>query len=101
MTRTASTAPPASCAAPVWFDDHWRLVVLDQQGNLFMLCPRDHHDLVCFYVRPAGFSELRGSCVPLGADLLPPPPAEQRDADVAAVVRSLLGSYGGQDSADH
>lgn len=54
------------------------------------------HLHVFFFARPAGFDQLRGTCLAIWDDLLPPVPAEQREADAAAVARSLASSYGGQ-----
>jgi hypothetical protein len=49
-----------------------------------------------FFARPAGFSQLRGTCLAVWDDLLPALPAHQRDRDAAAVGPALAGSYGGQ-----
>jgi hypothetical protein len=49
-----------------------------------------------FFARPAGFSQLRGTCLAIWDDLLPPVPDDQRDQDAAAVGQALAGSYGGQ-----
>jgi hypothetical protein len=53
------------------------------------------HLHVFFFGRPAGFPQLRGSCLVLWDDLLPAVPDEQRDADAAAVARLLAASHGG------
>lgn len=47
------------------------------------------------YARPAGFAQLRGTCLAIWDDLLPAVPADVRDADAAAVARALASSYGG------
>lgn len=47
------------------------------------------------YARPAGFAQLRGSCLAVWDDLLPAVPRDMRDADAAAVARALASSYGG------
>jgi hypothetical protein len=49
-----------------------------------------------FFARPAGFSQLRGTCLAIWDDLLPAVPDGQRDQDAAAVGQALAGSYGGQ-----
>jgi hypothetical protein len=49
-----------------------------------------------FYARPAGFSQLRGTCLAVWDDLLPAVPASQRDRDAAAVGQALARSHGGQ-----
>lgn len=54
------------------------------------------HLHVFFLARPAGFSQLRGTCLALWDDLLPAVPDRQRDADGAAVGQALADSYGGQ-----
>lgn len=53
------------------------------------------HLHVFFYARPAGFAQLRGTCLALWDDLLPPVPRAVRDADAAAVAQALVRSYGG------
>ena len=49
-----------------------------------------------FFARPAGFSQLRGTCLAIWDDLLPAVPDDQRDQDAAAVGQVLAGSYGAQ-----
>jgi hypothetical protein len=49
-----------------------------------------------FYARPAGFPQLRGTCMAVWDDLLPAVPVASRDADAAAVAQALAASYGGQ-----
>jgi hypothetical protein len=131
----------ASGRDPVWWDENWRLSVLEPTGIplALMLEPRVHWDLpdlpdnlaaemgvlivrICraveslphvarahvsrwgdggahlhifFFARPAGFAQLRGTCLAIWDDLLPEIPADQRDRDVAAVGRALAESYGG------
>jgi len=53
------------------------------------------HLHVFFLARPAGFSQLRGSCLPIWDDLLPPTPVEVRDRDAALVAERLAAAYGG------
>ena len=53
------------------------------------------HLHVFFFARPTGFSQLRGTCLAVWDDLLPPIPRSQRDADAAAVAQALATSYGG------
>jgi len=53
------------------------------------------HLHVFFFARPRGFSQLRGTCLAVWDDLLPPVPRSQRDADAAAVAQALAASYGG------
>jgi diadenosine tetraphosphate (Ap4A) HIT family hydrolase len=48
-----------------------------------------------FFARPAGFSQLRGSCLSVWDDVLPPLPPDVRQADAAAVAQRLVASYGG------
>lgn len=47
------------------------------------------------YARPEGFLQLRGTCLAVWDDVLPPVPAEVRDADARAVALALTQSYGG------
>jgi hypothetical protein len=49
-----------------------------------------------FFARPAGFSQLRGTCLAVWDDLLPAVPDDQRGHDAAAVGQALADSYGGQ-----
>lgn len=49
-----------------------------------------------FIARPAGFSQLRGTCLAIWDDLLPAVPDGQRNRDAAAVAQVLAGSYGGR-----
>lgn len=53
------------------------------------------HLHIFFFARPAGFAQLRGTCLAIWDDLLPEIPAGQRDRDVAAVGRALAESYRG------
>jgi len=53
------------------------------------------HLHVFFFARPAGFGQLRGTCMALWDDVLPPVPAQEHAADAAAVGRALAASYGG------
>ena len=55
------------------------------------------HLHVWFLARPAGFGQLRGTCLALWDDLLPPVPAADRDHDAAAVAHALA-AHGGQAS---
>ncbi len=52
------------------------------------------HLHVFFFGRPAGFPQLRGTCLALWDDVLPAVPAGQRDADAALVGRALAESCG-------
>jgi hypothetical protein len=54
------------------------------------------HLHVFFFARPAGFAQLRGTCLAIWDDLLPAVPAAARDADAAAVARAITASYGGR-----
>jgi hypothetical protein len=54
------------------------------------------HIHVFFFARPEGFLQLRGSCLVLWDDLLPPMPAEVGTADARTVARALVASYGGR-----
>lgn len=54
------------------------------------------HLHIFFYARPAGFSQLRGTCLAVWDDLLPAVPASQRDLDAAAVGQALAHSHGGR-----
>jgi hypothetical protein len=54
------------------------------------------HLHIFFFARPAGFAQLRGTCLAVWDDLLPAVPAGQSDADAASIGRALAGSYGGQ-----
>jgi diadenosine tetraphosphate (Ap4A) HIT family hydrolase len=48
-----------------------------------------------FFARPAGFRQLRGSCLSIWDDVLPALPADIREADAGAVAQALAASYGG------
>jgi hypothetical protein len=52
------------------------------------------HLHVWFFARPAGFAQLRGTCLALWDDLLPAVPAAHRDRD-AATVAAALAVHGG------
>jgi diadenosine tetraphosphate (Ap4A) HIT family hydrolase len=52
------------------------------------------HLHVFFLARPAGFAQLRGTCLAIWDDLLPPVPAEHRNRDAAAVA-TTLAAHGG------
>lgn len=54
------------------------------------------HLHVFFFARPAGFPQLRGTCLAVWDDLLPAVPAEQTEADAVAVARAVVSTYGGQ-----
>jgi hypothetical protein len=56
------------------------------------------HVHVFFFARPAGFPQLRGTCLALWDDLLPAVSVAQRDADAVTVARALTVSHGGQPS---
>jgi len=47
------------------------------------------HLHIFFFARPAGFSQLRGTCLAIWDDLLPAVPDKQRDSDAAAVGERL------------
>ena len=53
------------------------------------------HLHIFFFARPAGFSQLRGTCLAIWDDLLPAVPAAQRDQDAAAIARAVTTSCGG------
>jgi hypothetical protein len=53
------------------------------------------HLHIFFYARPAGFQQLRGTCMAIWDDLLPAVPDEFRSADATAVARALAAAYGG------
>jgi len=53
------------------------------------------HLHVFFFARPEGFSQLRGTCMALWDDLLPPVPVRVRDGDATSVARALSGAFGG------
>jgi hypothetical protein len=54
------------------------------------------HLHVFFFARPAGFAQLRGTCLAIWDDLLPTIPAHHADRDAAAVAQALAASHGGQ-----
>jgi diadenosine tetraphosphate (Ap4A) HIT family hydrolase len=54
------------------------------------------HLHIFFFARPEGFIQLRGTCLAVWDDLLPPIPRDVRDADAASVARALETSYGGR-----
>ena len=53
------------------------------------------HLHVFFFARPEGFVQLRGTCLAIWDDLLPPTPNDIRDADGQAVARAIALTYGG------
>jgi diadenosine tetraphosphate (Ap4A) HIT family hydrolase len=53
------------------------------------------HLHVFFIARPARMPQLRGTCMALWDDFLPPVPVEVRDENVRFVVQRLVASYGG------
>ena len=59
------------------------------------------HLHIFFFARPAGFAQLRGTCLAVWDDLLPAVPAGQRDADAAAIGQALIRSCGGQAHPAH
>ena len=54
------------------------------------------HAHVFFFARPARMPQLRGTCMALWDDVLPPVPTEVRDANARAVVAELVRRYGGR-----
>jgi diadenosine tetraphosphate (Ap4A) HIT family hydrolase len=54
------------------------------------------HLHIFFFARPAGFSQLRGTCLAIWDDLLPLVPDGQRDRDAAAIGQALARSHGGR-----
>jgi hypothetical protein len=54
------------------------------------------HLHIFFFARPAGFAQLRGTCLAVWDDLLPDVPAGQRAGDAATVGQALAACYGGQ-----
>jgi hypothetical protein len=73
-----------------------------RQGEYGTNCPAcdraadSAHTHVFFFARPAGFTQLRGTCLALWDDLLPAVPDGQRDADAAEVARLLAASHDGE-----
>lgn len=53
------------------------------------------HLHVFLFARPAGFSQLRGTCLAIWDDLLPAMPREVIVADAGTVAHALAASYGG------
>lgn len=53
------------------------------------------HLHVFVFARPAGFAQLRGTCLAIWDDLLPAMPPEILTADAATVADALAVSYGG------
>jgi diadenosine tetraphosphate (Ap4A) HIT family hydrolase len=54
------------------------------------------HLHIFFFARPAGFAQLRGTCLAIWDDLLPAVPARQAGRDAAAVGQALARSHGGR-----
>ena len=54
------------------------------------------HLHVFLYARPEGFSQLRGTCLALWDDLLPPLPPVVRYGDARAVAEALVSALGGE-----
>ena len=54
------------------------------------------HLHIFFFARPAGFAQLRGTCLAIWDDLLPAVPDDRRNHDAAAVAQELARTYGGQ-----
>jgi hypothetical protein len=53
------------------------------------------HMHMFIYARPAGFAQLRGTCLAVWDDLLPAMPADLQQRDAGAVALALAASYGG------
>ncbi len=53
------------------------------------------HLHVFFIARPARMAQLRGTCMALWDDFLPPVPVEVRDENARFVVERLVSAYGG------
>ena len=49
-----------------------------------------------FFARPEGIRQMLGTVMPIWDDLMPPVPAEERDADARTVAEALVASYGGE-----
>ncbi|MDP3714230.1 MAG: methyltransferase domain-containing protein [Mycobacteriales bacterium] len=58
------------------------------------------HLHVFAYARPEGFSQLRGTCMAVWDDLLPPVAPIVRFRDSRLVAQALVASYGGEVSTD-
>ena len=54
------------------------------------------HLHIFFFARPAGFSQLHGTCLAIWDDLLPPAPPGQHDQDTAAITQAITRSCGGR-----
>ncbi|MCW2566507.1 MAG: hypothetical protein JWN54_604 [Mycobacterium sp.] len=54
------------------------------------------HLHVWFMARPAGFGQLRGSCLPLWKDILPPTPEDVWAANLRTVATALAAAHGGE-----
>jgi diadenosine tetraphosphate (Ap4A) HIT family hydrolase len=54
------------------------------------------HLHIFFFARPAGFPQLRGTCLAVWDDLLPAVPDDQRGHDAAAIAQTLARSHGGR-----
>lgn len=54
------------------------------------------HLHVFFFARPAGFSQLRGTCLAIWDDLLPAVPAVYCASDAATVAQAVAASHGGR-----
>jgi diadenosine tetraphosphate (Ap4A) HIT family hydrolase len=54
------------------------------------------HLHVWFIARPAGLLQLRGSCLPVWLDVLPPFPADVASRNLASVAQTLADTYGGR-----
>lgn len=57
------------------------------------------HAHLWFIARPHGFTQLRGTMMAVWDDLLPPAPLASRDAAAAAVIQTLVATWGGQASS--
>ena len=54
------------------------------------------HLHIFFFARPAGFPQLRGTCLAIWDDLLPAVPSEQCGKDVIVIAQAITASYGGR-----
>jgi hypothetical protein len=54
------------------------------------------HLHVWFMSRPAGFGQLRGGCLPLWKDILPPTPEDVWAANLRTVATALAAAHGGE-----
>jgi diadenosine tetraphosphate (Ap4A) HIT family hydrolase len=78
---------------------HMQALANIARAHVYRIGDGGAHLHIWFFARPQGQAQLYGSWLVVWDDLLPEYPADIAEADAAAVVDALLGSYGGSRAA--